>query len=727
MIERVEAMKKLCILLLIILTVLLVSCGGSKDSREHYIEKTIQIPDEIEHISDIAELESGALRIAGTNGPLRKGWVWESKDEGASWQKVYCYTDIIGADEKKEGECHAYIREKETICVDIEYEFAEDIVFKTKCYFIDENGNCTEIENNSEGISFCDDKYKGFGYISDIINDDMLLLTNEGNEVFIVNKEAGNSMKNILTKGEKLISKNGFVIKEDKIFLITTMGAREYDLNNGELRDTRDRDFKSAADEFDKSQEIGIIASDENAIYTADKNGVIKYAGGNKTVIADNDISQFVFADVYLEKLQPLRNGNIILALNREDDRPLAVMYCRASKSAEKRDKAIKVYTLKEDDNIEKFVKAFKAENENIDVEIQIGAEDEDGSTDDAIKKLNTEILGGNGPDVIFFDGIDVEKYIKNGMLSNLKEIGDITGGSFFEKIQSIYSDGSSMYAMPTRFYLPITMSRYDDIIKADSVEEFADGIIKNKARISEYALKETALYCYQVFLDNFCTENRVDEDLLKSYMENMKKLCISSGKKEMFLSYCQLPTKETGGMLSILTEETDTAVDYLDRLKSVSYLDHLKNAKYSAAGTAEGLHFVPRYIVGINAGSKDIESSRELVTFLCSDTCQIISGEQIGLPIRKDIMKKGLETLKEDTLVAGGKNGDIVLKLKRPDDKRIKEILALSEKASVSTNNNTIVMKIVMKYTDGYIRGELSMEEALKSITDRLNLYLSE
>ena len=359
-------MKKLCILLLLILSALLISCGGSKNSGEHYIEKTIQIPDEIEHISDIAELESGALRIAGTDATLRKGWVWERKDEGASWQKVYCYTDIIGTDEKKEGECHAYIKEKETICVDIEYEYAEDIIFKTKCYFIDENGSCIEIENNSEGISYCDDRYKGFGYISDIINNDMLLLTNEGNEVFIVNKEAGNSMKNILTKGEKLISKKGFVIKEDKIFLITTLGEREYDIKTGEVYNTKNKDFKKAADEFDKSQKIGIMAADENAIYTADKNGVIKYAGGNKTVIADNDISQFVFADVYLEKLQPLRNGNIILALNREDDRPLAVMYCRASKSKEKRDKAIKLYTLKEDGNVEKFVKAFKAENERV-------------------------------------------------------------------------------------------------------------------------------------------------------------------------------------------------------------------------------------------------------------------------------------------------------------------------------------------------------------------------
>ena len=82
-------MKKLCILLLLILSALLISCGGSKDSGEHYIEKTIQIPDEIDHISDIAELESGALRIAGSNGPSRKGWIWESKDEGANWQKVY--------------------------------------------------------------------------------------------------------------------------------------------------------------------------------------------------------------------------------------------------------------------------------------------------------------------------------------------------------------------------------------------------------------------------------------------------------------------------------------------------------------------------------------------------------------------------------------------------------------------------------------------------------------
>ena len=89
--------------------------------------------------------------------------------------------------------------------------------------------------------------------------------------------------------------------------------------------------------------------------------------------------------------------------------------------------------------------------------------------------------------------------------------------------------------------------------------------------------------------------------------------------------------------------------------------------------------------------------------------------------------LKEALEGLKEDTLVMGGKNGDKIFKLKRPSDKQIQEILTLSENASVSTNNNAVVMKIVMEYTDKYICGDIDLNEALENITDRLSLYLSE
>ena len=39
---------------------------------------------------------------------------------------------------------------------------------------------------------------------------------------------------------------------------------------------------------------------------------------------------------------------------------------------------------------------------------------------DDAIRTLNTELLSGNGPDVLVLDGLPVENYIGQGMLLDL-------------------------------------------------------------------------------------------------------------------------------------------------------------------------------------------------------------------------------------------------------------------------------------------------------------------
>ena len=47
----------------------------------------------------------------------------------------------------------------------------------------------------------------------------------------------------------------------------------------------------------------------------------------------------------------------------------------------------------------------------------------ENGLTaEDAIKALNTEIMAGNGPDVIMLDGLPIESYLAKGMLADLSE-----------------------------------------------------------------------------------------------------------------------------------------------------------------------------------------------------------------------------------------------------------------------------------------------------------------
>ena len=49
--------------------------------------------------------------------------------------------------------------------------------------------------------------------------------------------------------------------------------------------------------------------------------------------------------------------------------------------------------------------------------------EDNGLTTQDAINAFNTEMLSGDGADIIFMDGLNPKTYIQNGQLLNLKDI----------------------------------------------------------------------------------------------------------------------------------------------------------------------------------------------------------------------------------------------------------------------------------------------------------------
>ena len=70
----------------------------------------------------------------------------------------------------------------------------------------------------------------------------------------------------------------------------------------------------------------------------------------------------------------------------------------------------------------------------------------------DALKTLTTEIMAGNGPDVLLLDGMPVETYIEKGVLKDLSALIKESGGSYFENILNAYQDAQGqMCAVPAR------------------------------------------------------------------------------------------------------------------------------------------------------------------------------------------------------------------------------------------------------------------------------------
>lgn len=124
----------------------------------------------------------------------------------------------------------------------------------------------------------------------------------------------------------------------------------------------------------------------------------------------------------------------------------------------------LRLYTLKENENLWQSAKLFMEKYPKYPVVIEVGISEEDGKTvSDAIRSLNTEIMAGNGPDIILMDGLLIEDYIEKSVLEDLSDVvkGVKTNGEkFFENVLSSYEKGENLYAVPSRFSVPIIIGK---------------------------------------------------------------------------------------------------------------------------------------------------------------------------------------------------------------------------------------------------------------------------
>lgn len=114
-----------------------------------------------------------------------------------------------------------------------------------------------------------------------------------------------------------------------------------------------------------------------------------------------------------------------------------------------KEDGVIHLYTLKDNDQLWQSAKLFEEKFPEYQVVIDVGVSEEDGKTvSDAIRSLNTEIMAGNGPDIILMDGLPIVDYIEKGVLEDLSDMVESVkenGEEFFENVLSSYKKGEKV------------------------------------------------------------------------------------------------------------------------------------------------------------------------------------------------------------------------------------------------------------------------------------------
>ncbi len=102
---------------------------------------------------------------------------------------------------------------------------------------------------------------------------------------------------------------------------------------------------------------------------------------------------------------------------------------------------------------------------------------DESVTREDALKKLNTELLSGSGPDILILDGINIDVYAEKGVLTDLSDVvkeADSKGGLYTNLIAPFYQ-GEQLYALPVQFGIPVLAGHETAVRNITDYTTFAD------------------------------------------------------------------------------------------------------------------------------------------------------------------------------------------------------------------------------------------------------------
>ena len=295
----------------------------------------------------------------------------------------------------------------------------------------------------------------------------------------------------------------------------------------------------------------------------------------------------------------------------------------KQNEQTKKEDAVLRLYTLKENENLWQSAKLFMEKYPKYPVVIEVGISEEDGKTvSDAIRSLNTEIMAGNGPDIILMDGLPIEDYIEKGGLEDLSDMMESVkenGEEFFENVLSSYEKGEKVYAIPSRFSVPIIIGK-EGAVTPEEVKTLS-GTLKTRTEeqikgIARNATKSIPLLLLTFWNDIISEESVVDQEALSTFLEEARMLFDAS---EIDL---ELPYYSGDAGVTMAFQKDILSVDEMDMGQTLAQLESVSANSpvfYDYLNSESGKKFIPKWIFGITASSEKKEAAKAFLSYFLS------------------------------------------------------------------------------------------------------------
>lgn len=712
-----------------------------------YVEEQLTLPENF-FAYDIVRTAEETLRMFGNDG---SGYVYlDSGDGGETWEESGRLPDEYAEEYFTEAVLNpnggaALIQWVET--GETEYEY----VYLTA----DKDGNVQEMPGQ-EGLEP--------GYLHFSRNGTLLLNTYNG-EVFVLDAASGE--RTPVAPGPT----NSIGTCGNEVLLLTDAEVQRYDYTTAEPL-TRDEVLDEAlyADGFSPfvvssfGGPIAMTEDEEGRLSYVNNNGIYTHNMGGSVVeqVADGNLCRLSDPSMVLMGMAALEQRFYVLAMAGGSDNPCLLRYVYDETVAGTPQTELTVWSLRENDTLRQMAVLFQQKYPDVYVNYKTGMSGEDGVTaSDALRTLNTDILAGNGPDVMLLDELSVDTYTEQGLLADLSglvsQIKESEG--MLENVADAYAQDGVLPAVPARFGLLVTIgdpAAMEQINGLDSIAELAS----QPGTLAPYDINSMAEILYRTCSGSWKNEDgTIQQERLAEYVSGVKKIVDTWKENATDEKLEELSKYEDGTytnwiamegygdivaddaalyLLDLLTEEDRVRFGSLNEIVTYSGLTTVNKetgaCEIRLAETQQSDVFLPYCVLGILNTAREREAAEDFVAYALSAEGQEASSSVNGFPVNRQVFEKYLYTPQWDeedggySLGASGEDGTMVeLNYVWPTQEELDALYEMAKSVITPADLERVQHDAVMDEMERCLSGETTADEATNAIIQKLNLYLAE
>lgn len=611
-------MKNSRYIIIMLVAALLVSVTGcSKKVQEpakgKYVEKEMTLPtqclEKAESIWSSAVNMQGELEIAAQdeNGCITvyrqvDNETWEEKGKISDWEKEEM-KEILSCGIKEDGICFFYTNEQDELFV-YEKDFEGN---EKSCGLTDESGTCKMLPNSYYKL----EKSESGDYIVQSAWDGPVR-SYDGETGKYKNTFSEIALSFSLS-GSQVIINNGW----ENPTVVT------YDIETG-------NEVKNIS--YDIQSDSNMVCNNSKGIYILNSSGITFNNGSGTTweKIVEPEGTILGGTQRQIDKVFAMEDGSIIVSIWVDQGIEL-IKYYFDPEAKNTYENEVTIYMAYDLDLIKAAASLYSRKHPEIKVNIQTWTNDM--GYGEQIEQLNTEILAGEGPDMILLDQLPAQKYIDKGVLLDLADIAQsyIDEKQGYSNIVNAFKQEGKVYAIPLRYRVPMLLGKAEVIDNGASLEdlasykqEHAGEILMNK-NLYELALQMSEIS--EPYLSD--SEGKYDREKMISYLQMLKRIGEEKelSDEEQIQERIDFEPAKYQEMMDVVEGKSAVCIieprNFQDMVRCDAILDANKECIVAPMMKDEKVIYHTLGNMAINANSKNIDIVKEIIKIALSDEIQ--------------------------------------------------------------------------------------------------------